>query len=73
MNLEIMAAKVVFAAIFGIILIEIVAPSISIIGIITCPNCNSVVNAFMFIVVPMGTAFIGVSKVIDIFTRPNRG
>lgn len=69
MGIEIFVAKIVFAVIFGIMLVNIVAPSISIIGIITCPNCNSVVNAFIFIVVPIGAAFIGVSKVMNIFTR----
>lgn len=69
--MDIIVAKVVFAAIFAIILVNIVAPGISIIGIITCPNCNPVVNAFLYIVVPIATAFIGVSKVIDLFTsRP---
>jgi hypothetical protein len=73
MGLEILAAKIVFAVIFGIILVNVVAPGISIIGMVTCPNCNSIVNAFIFIVVPIGAAFIGVTKVIEIFTRTNRG
>jgi len=68
MQIEILVAKVVFAAIFAIILIEVVAPSIGIIGIMTCPGCNPVVNAFTFIVVPMAAAFIGVQKIINIFT-----
>lgn len=66
--MDILVAKVVFAVVFGMILINVVAPGISIIGMVTCPNCNSVVNAFTFIVVPIAAAFIGVSKVINIFT-----
>lgn len=66
--MDILVAKVVFAIVFGMILINVVAPGISIIGMVTCPNCNSVVNAFTFIVVPIAAAFIGVSKVINIFT-----
>lgn len=73
MQIDIFVCKIVFAVVFGLILIEVVAPSIGIIGMITCTNCNAVVNAFEFIVVPMAAAFIGVSKVLDIFTRPNRG
>lgn len=73
MQIDILVCKVVFAVIFGLILINIVAPGISMIGIITCPNCNSVVYAFLYIVVPIGAAFIGVSKVIDVFTRTQRG
>jgi len=68
MNLDILVAKVVFGVIFGVILINVVAPSVSLIGMITCPNCNPVVNAFTYIVVPLAAAFIGVSKVINIFT-----
>lgn len=68
MQTDILVAKVVFGAIFGLILINIVSPSIGIIGLMTCPNCNTVVNAFTYIVVPLSAAFIGVSKVINVFT-----
>ena len=67
MRMDILVAKVVFAVVFGVILINVVASGISIIGMITCPNCNPVVNAFIFIVVPIGAAFIGVSKVLEVF------
>ncbi len=73
MGAEILVAKIVFAAISGIILINIVSVTIGIIGIVRCNSCNPVVDTFLFIVVPLATAFIGVSKVLDIFTLPTRG
>lgn len=66
--MDILVAKVVFSIVFGVILVNVVAPGISIIGMITCQGCNPVVSAFLFIVVPIATAFIGVSKVINVFT-----
>jgi len=69
MGLDTSVAKIVFAFIFALILIWVVRPGIAIIGMVTCPNCSSFINVILFIVVPIGAAFIGIYQVMSIFTR----
>jgi len=69
MSLDMMVAKIAFALITGIILVWVVSPAIAVIGMVTCPNCNPFINAFIFVVVPVGLVFIGIYKVMGIFSR----
>lgn len=69
MGLEHFIAKIVFGGIFLLFLIWIVTPAISTIGLISCSNCNPFINAFIFVIVPVGAAFIGIKKVLEVFGR----
>ncbi len=69
MGLDTFIAKICFAFVFAVLLVYVAAPAISIIGIITCPNCDAFLNAFFFVVVPIGAVFVGIYQVIGVFSR----
>ena len=69
MGAEVLLAKITFVGIFALFLIWIVRPAISVIGVVTCPNCSMFMNTMMFIIVPLGAAFIGIYHVVSIFGR----
>lgn len=73
MGIDIPIAKTIFAVLFAIILIYVVRPAISVIGIVSCPSCNALENIFFFTFIPISIAFIGIYKIIELFTRkPNK-
>ena len=68
MGLDTTVAKIVFAFIFALILIWVIRPAIQVIGMVTCSNCSTFLNAIFFIVVPIGAVFVGLYKIMSIFT-----
>lgn len=69
MGLDTVIAKTVFAFVFSLILIWVIRPGLGVFGTITCPNCSTFINAFIFIVIPIAVIFIGVYQVMSVFTR----
>ena len=69
MGLDTFIAKICFAFVFAVILVYIVNPAISTIGMVACPNCDPFLNALFFVVVPTAAVFIGVYQVIGVFSR----
>jgi len=69
MGLDTFVAKICFAFVFAVILVYVVNVGVSIIGITSCPNCDPFLNAFFFVVVPVAVVFIGIYKVIGVFSR----
>ena len=69
MGLDTFVAKFCFAFIFAIFLVYVVNVGVSLIGMTPCPKCDPFLNAFFFVVVPVAVVFIGIYKVIGVFSR----
>lgn len=69
MGLEHFVFKIAIGGIFLLFLIFVISEGIDIIGLITCPNCNSFINAFIFVIIPVAVMFIGIKRILDVFGR----
>lgn len=69
MGLEHFIFKIVIGGVFLLFLIFVISPAVNVIGLITCPKCNPFLNAFFFIIVPVGAIFIGIKRILEVFGR----
>jgi hypothetical protein len=68
MAVDTLLAKISFAFIFILVLMWVVRPAISVIGMVPCPGCNPFISAMLFVVVPIGAVFIGLYKIVGVFS-----
>lgn len=69
MGLEHFIFKIVVGGVFLLILVFFGVVASQVIGITQCTNCNPFLNAFIFVIVPISAIFIGIKRILEVFSR----